>query len=83
MSEKTVLKVRVEWILGAGAPYSQGGSLRITLPRQIAQVYGLQKWSAKELEKKVFVFIETDHGILLMPLEKALHTPDLQYHSPE
>jgi hypothetical protein len=83
VSEGRELKAKIVRILGAASPYSQGGSLRITLPKQIARVYGLQKWSAGELEKKVFVFIETDQGILLMPLEKALQNSDLQYRISE
>jgi hypothetical protein len=83
VSEGRELTVRIQSILGAASPYSQGGSLRITLPKQIARVYGLQRSSAQELEKKVFVFIETDYGIFLMPLEKALQNPDLQYRITE
>ena len=50
----------------------QGGSLRITLPRQIAEAYGLDRRSLKEMERKVFVFLETDQGMLVMPLEKVM-----------
>ncbi len=76
--EEITLKMRR--VLGAASPYSQGGSLRITLPRQVAQMYGLEKWSFKELEKKVFVFVETDKGILVVPLEKVLELKELGKH---
>jgi hypothetical protein len=73
--EEITLKVRR--MLGAASPYVQGGSLRITLPRQISSVYGLDKRSLRELERKVFVFFETDKGILLMPLERVVEQEGL------
>ncbi len=74
---QTEITAKVRGILGAASPYMQGGSLRITLPRQIARVYGLDRWSLKELDRKVFVFLETDQGILLVPLEKAMEQKGL------
>lgn len=66
------ITLKVRRILGAASPYMQGGSLRITLPRQIAEAYGLDRRSLKEMERKVFVFLETDQGMLVMPLEKVM-----------
>lgn len=66
------LKVKIVGIIGAASPFWQGGSIRIILPKRVGWVYGLKRSDLRELENFTFIFLETDKGILMCPLENLV-----------
>jgi len=81
VSEKEV-KIKLLKMIDSKTPYWQQGSFRMILPRILVRKYG--HIGSKQpitrdcgLEDVPFVFIETDKGILIMPLKEALKDPDM------
>lgn len=71
------MKVKIKQIVGAQTPFWQGGSFRMVLPKWIARKYchlGMRKSINKKcgLDQIPFVFIETNKGILMMPLKDLI-----------
>ncbi len=61
------IAIQILDLLGTAAPFKQGGSLRITLPKKMARTYASK--SPKEvLEDVTFFFIRTNMGVLMCTL---------------
>lgn len=67
------VKITVKGILGVSSPFFQGGSIRLTIPKRAVKKYGMELKAGKEFNS--LVFLETDKGMLLLPLEKVVR-PD-------
>ena len=72
------LKVEIVGIIGAASPFWQGGSIRITLPKRLGRTYGLGRKENRELENFTFIFIETDKGVLISPMQEVLQDKDMR-----
>jgi hypothetical protein len=73
MSIEQEARFRVKNILGVAQPFWQGGALRLTIPKRVRQRYALDEKVGREFF--ALVFLETDRGILLLPLEKVPLNP--------
>lgn len=63
------IKVKVNGTVGFKEPFSQGGSFALTIPKRLVKKFGLEDKSQESFFG--FVFIDTDKGILLVPLEEG------------
>lgn len=71
-----VIQAKVLNILGVTTPFAQGGSLRLTLPKRMVKKFNLQQKSEKDFFG--FIFVETDKGVLLVPLNRAVNPDNIQ-----
>ena len=69
--EKKSLELKINSILGVTAPFAQGGSIRLTVPKRMVQKYGLKRKLSQGYFG--FVFVETNKGVLLVSLNKAVN----------
>jgi len=67
------VKLRIRGILGTCTPFYQGGVIRLTIPKRVVKKYDLEQKVGREFFSMIFV--ETDKGMLLLPLEKLIR-PD-------
>lgn len=67
-------KIRVRKMLGSQTPFYQGGSLRIVLPKSFAREHS----KSKQLDEQPYVFLETDKGLLMTPLEEYIASHELR-----
>lgn len=74
--EEKEVRVKITSILGVTSPFIQGGSIRLTIPKRLVQKYGLKHKLSGEYFG--FIFVETDKGILLIPLDKAVNPISLK-----
>lgn len=63
------VKIKVLEFLGTSAPFDQGGVIRITFPKVAVQALRMKEKVGKEPYEMIFV--RTDKGILLVPLDKT------------
>jgi hypothetical protein len=79
MTAKEV-KVLVDRVLGAVSVFSQGGSLRLILPKSAERVLGtkLDRLGGEDSEKPTFVLIVTNKGLILRPLQDYLDDDDMR-----
>ncbi len=75
MSSKHEVKLQLKNMLGAHTPYWQGGSLRILLPKKLARE---STRSSKPIEEEAYVWVDTDHGYLLVPLVKFMQDESMR-----
>jgi len=61
------IAIQIVDLLGTAAPFKQGGSLRITLPKKMARAY-TSKSPKEVLEDVTFFFIRTNMGVLMCTL---------------
>ena len=71
MSVEQEIKLRIRGILGVAQPFWQGGALRLTIPKRARKKYALDEKVGEEFF--ALIFLETDRGILLLPLEKVVN----------
>lgn len=67
------IKIKVNGTVGFKEPFSQGGSFALTIPKRIVKKFQLDEKSEDSFFG--FVFVDTDKGILLVPLEQGFR-PD-------
>jgi hypothetical protein len=67
------VRLKIRGILGTCTPFYQGGVIRLTIPKRVVKKYNLEEKVGKEFFSMIFV--ETDKGMLLLPLEKIIR-PD-------
>jgi len=72
--EKNKITIEIKEILGSASPFSQGGSWRLTIPKRVVAKYEVEKRKREEPYIS-FVFVDTDKGLLLLPLSKIV-TPE-------
>jgi hypothetical protein len=75
-SAQVSLQVRKVW--GAVTPYRQGGSIRVTLPKELGRRFGIEFREPQEAARPTLLLFESDAGILLMPLGLMGNWPELQ-----
>jgi hypothetical protein len=75
LSQKTV-QAKILDILGVSTPFPQGGCVRLTIPKRMVKKFNLEQTNEKAYFG--FVFVETDKGILLVALDKAVNTNTIQ-----
>ena len=63
-------------ILGVTTPFVQGGSIRMTLPKRMVKKYDIERKKSKEYYG--FIFVDTDKGVLLVPLDKAVNPDNIK-----
>ena len=76
MFEEQEVKMKIKNILGVSSPFYQGGSLRITIPKRAVKEYKIKEKIGKEYYS--LVFLGTDKGILIMPLEKVIRPDNIR-----
>ena len=57
-------------ILGSAEPFEQGGSVRLTIPKNAVKRNNIKD---KIEEQFSYIFLETDLGMLLMPFDKIFN----------
>jgi hypothetical protein len=82
--EEKEITLKLRKIVGAQTPFWQGGSFRMILPKWISRKYchkGMRKSINKNcgLDQIPFVFIETNKGILMMPLKDLISDSDIHH----
>jgi hypothetical protein len=73
--EEIEVKIRIKGPIGVTQPFKQGGVWRLTIPKKAVKQADLE---AKAKEFFAYVFVETDKGLLLVPLTKVVNTPNLK-----
>jgi len=68
--------LKIKEVLGTAIPFAQGGSWRLTIPKRVASRYGLERPKGEPYIS--FVFVDTDKGILLLPLTKLVNLKTLE-----
>ena len=68
------VKIRVRKLLGSQTPFYMGGSLRIILPKS----YVREHTKKAKLDEQAYVFLETDKGLLMTPLEEFIENKELR-----
>jgi len=64
----TEVNVKIKRILGVTKPFLQGGSTRLTLPKEF-----VKKFLPHAKGYVGFIFLETDKGVLLVALSQAIN----------
>jgi len=75
MSEQEI-KLKMKGILGVSSPFYQGGSIRLTIPKRAAARFNMQDKIGKEFYS--MIFLETDKGMLILPLEKVVKPDNIR-----
>ncbi len=75
VNERTV-GVKITSILGVTAPFVQGGSLRLTIPKRMVKKYNLKQKVSQEYFG--YIFVETNKGVLLVSLDKVANPPNVK-----
>jgi|GEM_PF-6194208 len=76
MSEFGKIEVKIKGIVGVAKPFRQGGVWRLTIPKRAAKKHDLEHKTRKEFFS--YIFLETDKGLLLLPLEKVVNPKNLR-----
>jgi len=70
------LKIQIKRFLGSQRAYWHGNSLRVALPPDLVENLGMTRRQGKYLkylgDKKIFLFFETDKGILIKVVDKEV-----------
>jgi hypothetical protein len=85
-AEMSTIEVRVtlERVLGAVSLFSQGGTLRLILPKSAVRVLGasIDKGNDEEdSEKSTFIVISTNKGLILRSLQDYLNDDEMKLSS--
>jgi len=77
MSELGKVEVEIKDIVGVAKPFPQGGVWRLTIPQKVIKKYSL------DIERKIekyfaFIFLDTDKGLLLLPLPKVVNPENIR-----
>ena len=70
------IQITIKGIAGVAKPFPQGGVWRLTIPKQIVRKHNLDK--RREKEYFCYVFLDTDKGLLLVPLDKVVNPKNLR-----
>ncbi len=70
------IQITIKGIAGVAKPFPQGGVWRLTIPKQIVRKHNLDK--TREKEHFYYIFLETDKGLLLIPLDKVVNPKNLR-----
>jgi len=77
MKETSQVVVEIKGVLGISKPFPQGGSWRLTIPKRVVERYEL----SDKIKRDVFfsyVFLDTDKGLLLLPLDKIVSPENIR-----
>lgn len=70
------LKVQIKRFLGSGQTYWHGNSPRVVLPPELVELLGMKRGQGKYVTKKgdrrIFLFFETNKGILVKVVDKEV-----------
>ena len=66
--------VKIQGVLGVAKPFPQGGVWRLTVPEKVVKKHDLDV-KRKKGDYFAYVFLDTDKGLLLVPLDKVF-TPE-------
>jgi len=72
MEEWGNIQVKIKAILGDAKPFPQGGSWRLTIPKKVVKEHKLEN-KMKRKEYFSYIFLDTDKGLLLVPLDKVVN----------
>jgi len=77
MKDMGKVTLNVQGVLGVASPFPQGGVWRLTVPKEAVKKHNL---NAKTDKGKFFayVFVDTDKGLLLVPLDKMVNPETLR-----
>lgn len=70
------VKIKIKGVLGVSSPFYQGGSVRLTIPKRAVTKLNMQNKIGKEFYS--MIFIETDKGMLVLPLEKVVRPDNIR-----
>lgn len=71
------IEVKIKGPLGIAKPFPQGGVWRLTIPKKVVEEYGLSE-ATKRKEFFAFIFLNTNKGMLLLPLDKVVNPKNLR-----
>jgi len=77
MEEEGKVEVKIKGPLGVAKPFPQGGVWRLTIPKKAVKEYNLEE-KTKRKEFFSYLFLDTDKGILLLPLEKVVNPKNIK-----
>jgi hypothetical protein len=77
MEEWGKVEVKIKKPLGIAKPFQQGGVWRLTIPKKAVQEYNLEG-ETKKKEFFSYIFLDTDKGLLLLPLDKVVNPKNLR-----
>jgi hypothetical protein len=77
MEEFGKITIRVKRLLGVAKPFPQGGVWRLTIPKRVVKEYKLEE-KLKEKEYFSYIFLDTDKGLLLLPLDKVVNPKNIR-----
>ncbi|MEM2914611.1 MAG: hypothetical protein QXH91_04340 [Candidatus Bathyarchaeia archaeon] len=70
------IEVKIKGPLGVAKPFRQGGTWRITIPKRAVKEHDLEVKTKKEYFS--YIFVDTDKGLLLLPLDKVVNPKNLR-----
>jgi hypothetical protein len=69
--------VNIRDVLGIAKPFPQGGVWRLTVPEKVVKKHDLNV-RRKKGRYFAYVFVDTDKGLLLVPLDKVVNPETLR-----
>lgn len=77
MEEWGIVELKIKGPLGVAKPFQQGGVWRLTIPKRVVEKYGLKN-KMKDEGFFTYIFLETDKGLFLLPLDKVVNPKNLR-----
>lgn len=75
MEEWAKIEVKIKKPIGIAKPFQQGGVWRLTIPKKAVQEHNLEH---KTKEFFSYIVLDTDKGLLLLPLDKVVNPKNLR-----
>lgn len=79
--EPIEVKLKITGPMGTAQPFLQGGSWRLTIPKEAVKRYKLEeKYKRSEYGKEVptFVFLDTSKGMFILPLSELISQSSIE-----
>lgn len=70
------IEVKIKGTLGVAKPFRQGSSWKMTIPKGVVKEHNLELKTKKEYFS--YIFVDTDKGLLLLPLDKVVNPKNLR-----
>lgn len=77
MRELGKIEIEIKEMIGVAKPFPQGGVWRLTVPKKVVRKYDLEFYRKKG-KFFAFIFLDTDKGLLLLPLPKVVNLENLR-----
>lgn len=77
MEEWAKVEVKIKRLLGVAKPFPQGGVWRLTIPKKAVKEHHLDEKTRRK-EFFSYIFLDTDKGLLLLPLDMVVNPKNLR-----